>query len=294
MICFKKIFVALMLVFIFPQTQAGLIDLGVADKYTFAIGQYDHYGSSAGGNLNLGSEALIHGNVAASNFIGFGAGSFIYGDACAPNINNVANVQGSSSHCSDVIKQDNAVFDQLSLDIATANKTATNMGGVDVGKIDHSTTFQASQYSALAISSIHLSTGEFLTINGSSDDEILLNIADNALLGSGAGILLTGGLSANNVVFNFASSGFSSFEFGGADISGTFLANKGTFIAGDGATLDDVRFYTNQALIANVQTVKTLRTPIPDNTVEVPEPSSVIILMISLAVLVFSRSKNVA
>jgi len=270
--------------FLTTSAKASLIDLGVADKYTFAVGQYDFHGTPVGGDLNLGSEAWIHGSVAASNYIGFGAGSIVYGDACAPQIDASADVRGNADVCSDVVKGIDG-FDQLSLDIAQANQQASLLGGNNVN-IFSGTTIDASTNNVLSTSSLNLATG-FLTINGSADDHLVLNISGNAFIGSGAGILLTGGLTSANVLFNFTNLGQTTFNFGGADISGTFLANNGAFIAGDGATLDDVRFYTNNTLIANVQTVRT-KTPV----VDVPEPSTILIMLSAMFILLIRTNRK--
>jgi hypothetical protein len=278
---FKRIITGLLLlVSLFSvSANAGMIDFGVADKYTFAVGQYDFFGTPVGGNLNLGSDAWIHGNIAASNHIGFGSGAIIYGNACTTNYSTVADVRGTSSACNDVSKQPGAIFDQLSLDIATANQQAELLGGINWGAITNTATIEANAFNSLQISNIHLATNEYLTINGSANDHLVLNISGNAFIGSGAGILLTGGLTSANVLFNFVNDGQTTFNFGGAVISGTFLANNGAFIAGDGAQLNDVRFYTNNALIANVQTVRT------NNTVEIPEPSTILIVLFGLFLL---------
>lgn len=269
------------------SAHAGLIDFGVADKYTFAVGEYDYNGTPVGGDLNLGSEAWIHGNVAASDYIGFGSGAIVYGNACTNGGFSGADVRGTASQCSDVIKQAGVKFDQLSLDIAAANKQATLLGGTNFGAITGDTLIEASLFDALSIANINLASGKYLTINGSASDQLVLNISGNAFVGSGAGILLTGGLTSANVLFNFTNDNQTTFNFGGAEINGTFLANNGAFIAGDGATLDDVRFYTNNALIANVQTVRT------NTTVQVPEPSTVLILLAGLFfLLIRSNAKH--
>ena len=285
MFCFKRVFAKVLLVLAMPSAHAGLIDLGVADKYTFAVGQYNHFGTPVGGNLNLGSEAWIYGNVAASNNISFGSGAIVYGDACAPSMVG-ADVRGNAGECSDVLKAGIGQFDQLSIDIASANQEASLLGGFDFGAIDSGVDIQANGYDALTVSAIDLASGEYLTINGSANDHLVLNIKGNAFVGSGAGILLTGGLTSANVLFNFINSGQTTFNFGGADISGTFLANNGAFIAGDGAKLDDVRFYTNNTLIANVQTVKT------ETPVKVPEPATLLILLAGLFALLMRSNRK--
>lgn len=297
MSCIKKLFLSLSLVLIIPIAHSSIIDLGVADKYTLAVGQYNYYGTPVGGNLVLGSDAWIHGKVAASNSIGFGAGSIIYDNSCAPNITDAKEVKGQAITCNDVNKQSDTGFDQLSIDIAAANQQGALLNSINMGLIDQTTTIDASNYNALAFSSINLSSGEFLTVNGSTSDNIVLNITGNALIGSGAGILLTGGLTSKNVFFNFVTNGQALFNFGGANISGTFIANNGAFIAGDGAQLNDVRFYTNNTLIANVQEVYTapydyVQSPNSPSFVSVPEPKTLYVLLLGLIILRLSTLKN--
>lgn len=266
-----------LLVGLVVKASAGIINLGSADKYTFAVGQYDHYGTPVGGTLQLGSEALIHGSVAASNHIGFGSGSVVYGNACSRSTSGVANVLGTASTCSDLASS--PIFDLLSQDIAAANEQARALAGSNYGALTASTLFDASTADVLTVSNIDLANGEFLSVTGSANDYVVINILGDAIIGSGAGILLQGDLSSENVLFNFANQGQSTFNFGGADISGTFLANNGSFIAGDGARLEDVRLYTNNAIIANVQTVRTVR---PTITTQVPEPSTLAIFLLGL------------
>jgi choice-of-anchor A domain-containing protein len=288
----KRSFIGcLLLIGFVVKVNAGIINLGSADKYTFAVGQYDFHGTPVGGTLQLGSEALIHGSVAASNHIGFGTGSVVYGNACSRSTSGVANVSGTASMCSDVVSSSS--FDLLSQDIAAANEQARALAGSNYGALTASTLFDATTVDVLTVSNIDLASGEFLSVTGSAHDYLVINILGDAIIGSGAGILLMGDLSSENVLFNFANLGQSTFNFGGADISGTFLANNGAFIAGDGARLEDVRFYTNNAIIANVQTVRTVR---PTISAQVPEPSTLVIFFLGFislfAKLKYSNKSN--
>ncbi|WP_286234266.1 choice-of-anchor A family protein [Thalassotalea sediminis] len=287
--CFKTITVALTLLSIASSAKASLIDLGVdlgvADKYTIGVGQWDFHGTAVDGSLVLGSEAYIHGNVAASKDIGFAAGSIVYGDACSNNfiVGAGSQVTGTASACADVQKVGNNTLDQLSIDIASASQTARDLAAIDKGTINSSTTFDASQLNVINVSSITLGSSDILQINGNSNDNLIINILGNAQIASGAQILLSNGLTSANVLFNFVNDNFSSLNFGGANISGTFLATKGAFNAGDGAILDDVRFYTNHALIGNFQTVKTAT---PTSKVKVPEPSTILIILAALFIMI--------
>ena len=276
------------------SANAGLIDLGVdlgvADKYTIGVGQWDFHGTAVDGSLVLGSEAFIHGNIAASNSIGFASGAIVYGDACSNSfiMGAASEVKGNSSACSDVVKTNGNVLDQLSTDILTASNFAKNLSGIDHGAITATTTFDASVQNVINVSSLTLGSSDVLYINGSSSDNLVINISGNALIASGAKILFSDGLTSANVLFNFINESVSSLNFGGAELNGTFLATKGAFNAGDGAILEDVRFYTNYALIGNFQTVKTA---VPN--IEVPEPSTVLILLAGLFVLLIrSNAKH--
>ncbi|MDO6425392.1 choice-of-anchor A family protein [Thalassotalea sp. 1_MG-2023] len=283
---FKAFTTAIFYVFIMNNAQADLIDLGVdlgvADKYTIGVGQWDFHGSPVDGSLVLGSEAYIYGNVAASKDIGFASGAIVYGNACSNTLimGSASKVTGTQSICADVQKNGSSQFDQLSIDIASASEAAKNLAGVTQGAISQSTTLDASQLNVVNVDSITLGSSDILQINGSSNDNLIINILGNAQIASGAQILLSDGLTSANVLFNFIDDNFSSLNFGGANISGTFLATKGAFNAGDGATLDDVRFYTNHALVGNFQTVRTA-----SPSIEVPEPSTILIILAGIFIL---------
>ena len=262
------------------SANAGLIDLGVdlstVDKYTFAVG-------GASSSLILGSEAEIYGSVASQYYLSTAPSVQIHGDACyqvsgmGPN----TTVDGNSGTCSEI--------NQLESAIAQANAFATALTGKSISDITGTLTLDASAHDVYSVNEINLSTGDFLTITGNADDQVIINIASNIKVGSLAGILLSGGISSSNVLFNFSNNfAQNEFNFGGANISGTFLGNNTTYIMGDGATLDDVRFYTNKHLQANVQVVRTI-----EPSVKVPEPSTILILLAGLFVLLMrSNTKH--
>lgn len=282
----KAFTTAIFCVFLVHNAKADLIDLGVdlgvANKYTIGVGQWDFHGSPVDGSLVLGSEAYIYGNVAASKDIGFASGAIVYGNACSNNfiMGSASSVTGTQSTCSDVQKNNNNNFDQLSMDIASASQAAKNLAGVDQGAINDSTTLDASQLNVINVDSITLGSSDILQIKGNSNDNLIINILGNAQIASGAKILLSDGLTSSNVLFNFVDDNFSSLNFGGAHLNGTFLATKGAFNAGDGATLEDVRFFTNHALIGNFQTVRTVMP-----SIKVPEPSTILIILAGIFIL---------
>lgn len=266
----------ILLLFVSPNSHANLInlgvDFGVAQQYTMAAG-------SKTSSISLGSDAEIFGSVGANWYLGLASGAKIHGNACSDyiSVGAGASIDGSRGQCG-----------QLENDISQANLQATSLvnSAQSLGVVDQTTTINANLFNNYTIDSLLLTSGEYLTIAGSSSDEIIINIFGDAKVGSGGGILLTGGLTSANVLFNFVNkaAGFSEFNFGGADISGTFLADHGAFILGDGATLNDVRFYTNHSISANVQVVRTEQPKLPDTdlNVKVPEPETFVLLLAGL------------
>ena len=280
----KPFVLSLFALFFVSKSEAGIIELGVdlgeADKYSIAVGQYDFFGTPVGGSLILGSEAYIHGSVAASPSVSLAAGAKGYGNVCSNSVSYGAGseITGDASACDDVSDLANSVLDQLSLDIQYASMTASALAGETFDAINTSMTINAYEHDVVNVSGIALGSSDVLTINGNANDNLIINIAGNALIASGAKILFADGLTSNNVLFNFTSEDLTSLNFGGAEINGTFLANKASFIAGDGAILNDVRFFTNHALIGNFQTVRTADYVVTD----VPEPKGVALLALGL------------
>jgi choice-of-anchor A domain-containing protein len=85
------------------------------------------------------------------------------------------------------------------------------------------------------LTSLRLGNGQVLTLNGGASDQFIINISDEFTLNSGR-ILLTGGLTAADVVFNVTSSGNAVSASGGLNnesiVTGILLApNSGIAFA---------------------------------------------------------------
>lgn len=257
---------------------AGIINLGSADGYIFAAANNGEWG----GNLLLGSEAHIFGSVAASHTLGLGAGVIVDGDACGGTIDNWgAAVAGATNSCIN--------FSQLANDISGAAAQAQTFAGSDLGNVSGSSEVLGNGFQSFLINDLMLVGGDTFTVTGDEDDYFVFNIFGVAMLGSGANILLQGGVAAENVIFNFVATPiYYSFELGGANISGTFLSSGRSFIIGDGATLNNSRFYSTESIVANVQDVR-----FPSNSVtQVPAPSTLAIFALGAMGLMFRRVKK--
>jgi hypothetical protein len=256
---------------------AGIINFGDADNYIFATASTEQWS----GNLLLGSEAHIFGSVAASKTLELGAGVIVDGDACAGTTNNWgATVAGAAGACTD--------FTQLANDISSAAAQAQTFSGSNLGNVSGNSQFIGNGFQSFLINDLLLAGGDTLTVLGSVHDYFVFNIFGHAKLGSGANILLSGGVAAENVIFNFVANPVAqSFELGGANISGTFLSSGRTFIIGDGATLNNSRFFSTESIVANVQDV---RFPVSaEANVSVPAPSTFALFAIGVMGLVIRR-----
>lgn len=257
---------------------AGVINLGSADGYIFATANSGQWG----GNLLLGSEAHIFGSVAASNTLELGDGVIVDGDACGSTINNWgATIAGATNSCVD--------FTQLANDISGAAAQAQTFTGADLGDVSGNSEILGNGFQSFLINDLILVGGDTLTVTGGLNDYFVFNIFGGAKLGSGANILLKGGVTAENVIFNFVANPTShSFELGGANISGTFLSAGRSFVIGDGATLNNSRFFSTESIIANVQDVRFPTNPVT----QVSAPSTLVIFAIGVIGLVFRRIKK--
>jgi hypothetical protein len=259
---------------------AGVINFGSAEDYIFATASTEQWS----GNLVLGSEAHVFGSVAASNTLELGDGVIIDGDACAGTTNNWgASVVGATGSCTD--------FNQLANDISGAANQAEGFVGSDLDNVSGSLEIFGDGFQSFSINNLLLAGGDALTVTGTADDYFIFNVFGEAKLGSGSNILLQGGITAENVIFNFVKNiAYQSFELGGANISGTFLSSGRTFIIGDGATLKNSRFYSTESIVANVQDVHFPNSNVPQ--LAVPEPSTLAIFALGLMGLASRRFKN--
>jgi choice-of-anchor A domain-containing protein len=249
------------------------MNLKSADDYVLATGGY--------GSLIIGSSANIDGNIASQYYIGLSSSTNVNGNACAPYIGKGASVSisGETGRCEGLRK--------LGRDIQKASRKASYMASHYLGYIDNDKEINIDGNEVYSLSDLTLQSGETFKISGSSNSAVIINIFGDAILGSGSNIILSGGITSANVLFNFVGH-YASFNVGAAKISGTYLSDNTSFIIGDGATLDDTRFLTNGSIIANIQDISYGKhTDIDgidgggnDITVGVPEANMIILFLL--------------
>lgn len=253
------------------------VDLGTASNYTLlSHGTNIWHGQPLYGNLELGSEAEIYGNVGVRNTLNMAHGSVIHGNA---DFGSLTQNPGSSIDGTKTV-QGAGFWDALYADLKGASQSAKALSGTNKGYINTTQTFnRQGDVSVFNILGLNLSAGKSLTLKGNADDVFIVNVDYfGFILGGGAAIILDG-ISAENVLFNvhgILNNGHVNVAAG--SMQGTYIAPDGYFQLGDGLTLDGVRFL-GAGISGNLQTVHGITTP---PVVTVPEPSALLLLGLGL------------
>ncbi|MFC3116001.1 PEP-CTERM sorting domain-containing protein [Cellvibrio fontiphilus] len=245
------------------------VDLGKAGAYTLlATGTNVHHGIPLYGNLELGSEAYIHGNVGVRNTLNMAHGAVVYGNADFGSLyqNPGAAIQGDAN------QQGSAFWDSLYSDLKAASLAAKALGGTNAGYINSSQTFhRQGDVSVFSITGLNLSAGHSLTLKGNADDVFIVNVDYfGFMLGGGAAIVLDG-IKAENLLFNMHGAlNAGHVNVAAGSMQGTYIAPDAYMQLGDGLNLDGVRFL-GAGISGNLQTVQGF--PGDQPPAVVPEPS---------------------
>jgi hypothetical protein len=248
---FRKGFVAagavlLALVLLAPKSSATALNLGEAANYALFAGpnanSFSFMGASnVTGNVAIGSGGQINWSLPATI-----TGNMYVADATANNSGVTVNGSTYTNYNLDQAVSDAQAAASLA---ASLTPTTTVLGGrINVTSAAQSLTLKATgAQTVLDVSSITLTNGN-LTLNGTANDVFIINVTGQQGLNTSgsSSILLTGGLTASDVLFNVEASGGNAVSMQGttsAVINGTILALN------TGVSLNDDTL--NGAIIAN-------------------------------------------
>ena len=292
----------------------------VSSATSLNLGEAANYALFAGPNANTFSFSVpsnINGNVAigASGQINWAYPSTITGNlyegAGAGATDGSVSVSGSTYSNYDLTQ---AVADAQSASSAAAAMLPTTSvfgGRINITSAAQSLTLKATgTQTVLDVSSITLNNGN-LTLSGTANDVFIINVTGRqGITTTGtSSILLTGGLTASDVLFNVEASGGTAVSLQGsasAVINGTILAlNTGVTLSDDtlnGAVIANFRAASSSSSNSLVQnsliTESLLETP--DATINyigfgqgsdgsVPEPATLTLFALGIGGLLAAR-----
>lgn len=266
------------------------LNLGNAGNYTLlATGTNVHHGLPMYGDLILGSEAYIDGDVGARNLLNMAQGAVVYG---AADFGSLLQNPGSAI-AGDASVQGAAFWDSLYTDLKSASLAAKALGGVNAGYVSSSQIFnRQGDLSVFNILGLNLSAGNSLTLRGDADDVFIINVDYfGFMLGGGAAIILDG-LNAENVLFNMhgaLNNGHVNVAAG--SMQGTYISPDAYMQLGDGLNLEGVRFL-GAGISGNLQDVYGFTPPnLSPPVVNVSEPSMLLLIGLGLMGLGAVRSR---
>lgn len=220
--------VASVLLFMAPtRTAAQTLSLGQAANY----GVFELSGSN--GSLSASGDS-IYGNVALDNTTNNNkdtfSGATVTGSVALGGRSVQYSISGGHVPTPSIVNLSAANASAISASATAAGFTPEKT----YGTIASATTISGnSAFNVFNLSGINLS-GANLTIHGTASETFVFNVSGSLVM-SGASIVLTGGVTANNVIFNVLGSGGT--RLSGSTLNGTIL-DVGSAISLSGATIN--------------------------------------------------------
>lgn len=270
-----------------PSSYGLPINLGSAGPSNWAVLETGAGAANANVSIaNASNAGTINGNVGIAttgNISDSGTpvnGSVYANTAGSINANVAANVSGSVYHNAAA----NLLLNQAVSDAANAVTAALALPSTSIANITTGGTF-AHAPGVYSLSQINLS-GATLTLQGSASDYYIFNIS-SALTLSHASILLSGGLTPDNVLFNITRSGGTGLGMSGglsteSVLYGIVLANDSSVSEAPGLVVGEIISGQNIGIASGAQ-VEGLS--VPDGG------SSITLLSMGCGLIILARKK---
>lgn len=252
------------------------------------LGAAANYAVLGAGNTSM---TISSGNTRVNGNVGEGAGSslaFSGGGQISGRLDvdpsSTFNISGGNSVAGGTSSISMA---QASADLVSASAYAAGLTpGQTLSSISNSTG-TINRLGTLSVFSvtngINLSGGSALTLNGTASDYFVFNVSGALTLSGGSAITLTGGLTAENVLFNFVGTGQDINFNGNSTANGNFLALDRNITVSGGVI--NGRLLGADGKNLKLQSGPTVNAP-------VPEPASLAALGVGAAALLKRRKKK--
>ena len=199
----------------------GITETDVIDQFTGTTDIYGDVGVAGDGNISLSGSATIHGDL-------------YWETAGTLKLSGNAKITGMRHHdlASDTIL-DNGVSEANATSAHAASFTLSSTAYAGLTNITSSMTLTAQHdrpgnSTVLNLNSIVLGNQSTQTLSGTATDVFILNVSNQFSLTSQSKIVLTGGLSWDDVLFNIKGNGSDITLDGQSTLNGILMANKRT------------------------------------------------------------------
>ena len=207
----------------------GIIDTDTIDSFAGTTDIYGDVGVAGDGNITLSGSATIHGDL-------------YYRTNGTLTLRGNAAITGARHH--DAVSDsmlDNGVNEANTASAHAASFTSS-FAYSGLMNITSSMTLTAQHdrpgnSTVLNLNSIVLGNQSTLTLSGTATDVFILNVSNQFSLTSQSKIVLTGGLTWNDVLFNIKGSGSEVTLDGQSTVNGIIMANKRTVNLSGGSTV---------------------------------------------------------
>jgi Ice-binding-like len=199
----------------------GVTETDTIDQFTGTTDIYGDVGVAGDGNISLTGSATIHGDL-------------YWHTPGTLKLSGNAQITGMRHHDlpSDAIL-DNGVSEANGSSTHAANFTLSSTAYASLTNITSSMTLYAQHdrpgnSTVLNLNSIVLGNQSTLTLSGTATDVFIFNVGNQFSLTSQSKIVLTGGLSWDDVLFNIKGNGSDITLDGQSTLNGILMANKRT------------------------------------------------------------------
>jgi choice-of-anchor A domain-containing protein len=239
------------------------VDLGDAGNFSLL---------GTDGTLILGASAHVAGDIGASNHVVIGSGATVDGDAYSTNLPIIG--AGASITGRQNIGGSGIDWPNLSAGLSHASATASaKTADQTLGTIATSTTLNSQNGSVFEIAGLRLGSNQRLTLKGGPGDQFIINVDNGGFfsLGSGASIVLDGGISPDDVLFNLTGSSLSAGS--NSIMMGTYLAPANQFMLGSSLNAEYGHFLAKGISVGSCADIGTHTACSPDYDYDYPSPT---------------------